>query len=251
MDTRIPDRRLEKWLHVAREDHSTDGNLDLTFGEEWLPDISDIFTAAEQSGHQVNPDVNRGDPIGMGMGTVCISRGIRATSSSAYLSRPPPNLRILPDAPVARVLFEGKRAVGVETTDTRRFTAKREVILCGGALNTPQILMLSGIGAAHELNQNGIPLVHDSPMVGKNLQDHCFAAAGLVLRKDSDQGLGPGSQSPTPMGWFQLPSVTSSEEYQELPDRVKRHMNKPTVPHMEIASVRPVLQITRRPLIQV
>lgn len=76
----------------------------------------------------------------MGMGSVCIAQGRRVTSATAYLTSPPPNLTVLPDATVARVLFETKRAVGVETVDGRRFLAENEVIVSGGALNVSTYL---------------------------------------------------------------------------------------------------------------
>jgi choline dehydrogenase-like flavoprotein len=239
LDPRVPDQRLRNVVNPNMEDHSTKGNLNLTYGEEWLPDVGDIFTAAEQIGHKTNPDVNNGDPIGMGMGSVCIAKDLRATSSSAYLSHPPPNLKITVDSHVSRVLFDKKRATGIETTDGRQFMARKEVILSGGALNTPQILKLSGIGPAAELKQHGISLVHDSPMVGENLQDHCFSTVGIVLPKDPTLTPGPSNQSPTPMGWFKLPSVTSSPEFALLPPRIQTHILKPTVPAMEIATVHP------------
>jgi choline dehydrogenase-like flavoprotein len=237
LDPRIPDQRLRNVVNPKMEDHSAKGNLHLTYGEEWLSDVGDVFTAAEQVGHQVNPDVNDGDPIGMGMGSVCIAKDVRATSSSAYLSKPPPNLTIIVNTHIARVLFEGKRAIGVATIDGRQFTARKEVVLSGGALNTPQILKLSGIGPAEELKRHGITLVHELPMVGENLQDHCFSTVGIVLEKDANAPPGPANQSPTPMGWLKLPSVTSSLEFESLPTHVKEHIDKPTVPAMEIATV--------------
>jgi choline dehydrogenase-like flavoprotein len=236
LDPTIPDKRMEKYLGAKSEEHGTSGNVDLTYGDDWLPDIEDVYVAAEQSGHRVNPDVNNGDPIGMGMGSVCIAKGIRATSASAYLSQPPSNLKILPNAPVARLIFDGKRAIGVQTIDGRKLLARKEVIVSGGALNTPQILKLSGVGPAEELRKHGIPVVLDSPMVGENLQDHCFSAAGIVMGKDPKALAGPGSQSPTPMGWLKLPNVTSSSEFRELPARIQKHMHKQTVPAMEIAT---------------
>ncbi|KAH7072667.1 GMC oxidoreductase-domain-containing protein [Paraphoma chrysanthemicola] len=239
LDPRIPDHRLKDVINAKIEDHGTSGKLDLTYGEAWLPDVGDIFTAAEQAGHRINQDVNDGDPIGMGMGSVCIAKGVRTTSASAYLSRPPPNLRIMVDAPVARVMLDNKRATGVECIDGRRFTARKEVILSGGALNTPQLLKLSGIGPAAELNSHNIAVVLDSPLIGENLQDHCFSPVGIIMEKDLNLPLGPPGQSPTPMGWFKLPSVTSSSEFAHLPSRVQAHMNKPTVPAMEIATVHP------------
>lgn len=237
LDPRIPDQNLRHRINANSKDHGNSGNIDLTYGEAWLPDLGDIYIAAEQSGHRINQDVNSGDPIGMGMGSVCIAKGIRATSSSAYLSRPPPNLQILVDMPVARVIFEKKRAIGVETIDGRRLIANKEVILSGGALNTPQILKLSGIGPAEELKKHAIQLIHELPMVGENLQDHCFSTVGIVLAKDRTLPSAPPMQSPTPMGWLKLPSVTSSSEFQQLPTKIQKHILKPTVPIMEIATV--------------
>jgi choline dehydrogenase-like flavoprotein len=237
LDPRIPDQRLKDIINAKAEDHSTKGNVRLTYGEEWLPDVGDVFTAAEQVGHRINQDVNDGDPIGMGMGSVCIVKDVRATSSSAYLSQPPPNLEIIVDAPVARVIFDKKRAIGVETINGRQLLARKEVILSGGALNTPQILKLSGIGPGDELKKHGIPLIFELPNVGENLQDHCFSTVGIVLRKDMNLPSGPENQSPTPMAWLKLPSVESSSEFQQLPTRVKEHMQRPTVPAMEIATV--------------
>lgn len=237
LNPRIPDQRLKHVINAKVEDHSTRGNLHLTYGEQWLPDVGDVFTAAEQVGHRINQDVNNGDPIGMGMGSVCISKDVRATSASAYLSSPPSNLRIMVNAPIARVLFNQKRAIGVETIDGRQFRARKEVILSGGALNSPQLLKLSGIGPAAELKRHDIPLVHELLMVGENLQDHCFSTVGIVLKKDQNLPLGPANQSPTPMGWFKLPSVTSSTEFNELPTQVKEHIARPTVPTIEVATV--------------
>jgi choline dehydrogenase-like flavoprotein len=211
--------------------------LNLTYGEEWLPDIGDIFTAASQAGHRINCDVNDGDPIGMGMGSVCIEKGIRATSASAYLSQPPLNLEIIVNAPVARVLFSRRRAIGVECVHGRHFMARKQVIISAGALNTPQILKCSGIGPANELKRHGIPLVQELPMVGENLQDHCFSTVGIVLEKNTTLHTGPRNQCPTPMGWFKMPSITSSSEFQHLPIRIQEHMRKPTVPAIEMATV--------------
>lgn len=243
LDPRIPDERFKHMVKAKIEEHGTKGNVALTYGEEWVPDIGDVFAAAEQVGHSINQDVNDGDPMGMGMGSVCIADGVRAISSSAYLSHSPPNLKIIANTPVARVLFDKKRAIGVEAIDGRRMFARNEVILSGGALNTPQILKLSGIGPAEELKKYGITLVHDLPRVGENLQDHCFSTVGIVMEKDTTLPPGPESQSPSPMGWFKLPSVEASSEFHQLPQRVKQHMRKPTVPAMEIATVSSPLHI--------
>lgn len=185
LDPRIPDPRLKHVVNPDLRHHSTEGNVNLTYGSQWLPDVGDIFTAASQAGHRINSDVNNGDPIGTGMGSVSIAKGFRISSASAYLARPPSNLKIVVNTPVARLIFDGLRAVGVECVDGRKFMARKHVVLSAGALNTPQILKCSGIGPANELKRHGIPLVCESPMVGENLQDHCCSVVGIMLKKDT------------------------------------------------------------------
>ncbi|KAK5118456.1 hypothetical protein LTR62_002970 [Meristemomyces frigidus] len=186
-------------------DHSISGALDLTYGDSWLANVGDIFVAAEQSGLPTNQDVNSGNPIGMGMGTVCIHNCKRLTAADAYLQNAPSNLTIVADAAVAKVLIYDSKAIGVETVAGRRYHARSEVVLSGGAINTPQTLMLSGAGATNDLLALGIEPVVDLPMVGQNLQDHCFAPVGIAFKTDISGG--PDSQSPSPMGWFKLPTL--------------------------------------------
>jgi choline dehydrogenase-like flavoprotein len=112
-------------VKASVDDHSTKGNLDLTYGQASVPDVGDIFKAAEQTGHRINQDVNNRDPMGMGIGSVCITRGARVMFGSTYLSRPPPNLKIIVETPVARVLFVKKRTSGVECIDGRRLTTRK------------------------------------------------------------------------------------------------------------------------------
>lgn len=203
--------------------------------DEWLPTTRDVFQAAEQVGFGINPDVNSGNPIGMGIGTVCIHKGVRVTSSSAYLPKnPPPNLTVVTDAHVEKVILDGQAAVAVQTIDGRRYNARREVIISGGALNSPQILLLSGIGPPAELQKHGIPVLHELPQVGENLQDHCSSTAGIVVKKDHDKTF---RQSPTPMGWFRIPAVLDSDEFKGLPEPMQEYLQKANVPSWEMATV--------------
>ncbi|NUR62539.1 MAG: glucose-methanol-choline oxidoreductase [Catenulispora sp.] len=112
-------------------------------------------------------------------------QGRRWSTADAYLrpARRRPNLVVLTGTLATRVLFHNRRATGVRYLNGRRvgsLAVRREVILCGGAVNTPQLLMLSGIGPAEQLRQRGISVVADSPEVGRNLRDHL--AAGIVVR---------------------------------------------------------------------
>lgn len=165
----------------------------------------------------------------MGIGTACIYNGKRMTASSAYLNDQLANLTVKTDSLVARVLFHDKLAAGVETENGMGYKARQEVIICGGAINTPQILMLSGIGSMSGLSDHGLEMVHELPQVGKNLQDHCFSTAGLILRKRHHSP--HKKQSPSPMGWFKLKEVESSSEFENLTDAMKAHLSRDTIPH--------------------
>ncbi|HCA52172.1 MAG TPA: glucose-methanol-choline oxidoreductase [Mycobacterium sp.] len=146
--------------------------------------------AAQQAGYRVTtPDAPMLD--GFCETAVTQRRGARWSCADAYL-KPVlyrSNLTLLTDSMVRRVIFEGSRAVGVEFDDAngRRQTvrAAREVVLCAGAVNTPQLLMLSGIGDEKELSEFGIGLTYHSPEVGKNLLDHLVATLGFDVRDDS------------------------------------------------------------------
>ncbi|MBY6365354.1 GMC family oxidoreductase [Rhodococcoides corynebacterioides] len=129
-------------------------------------------------------------PKGMTQTMVNQKRGARFSCADAYL-RPAAsrrNLDVITGAHATRVVFDGTRAVGVEyEREGRRqvVRARREVILSGGAVNTPQLLMLSGIGAAAHLREHGIDVVRDSPEVGQNLLDHLVSALGYGVQSDT------------------------------------------------------------------
>ncbi|TMH12588.1 MAG: choline dehydrogenase [Betaproteobacteria bacterium] len=133
--------------------------------------------AGRQAGFAVNADFNGATQEGVGMYQVTHKNGERFSAAKAYLTPnlARPNLRVLTGALVTRIVTEGRRAVGVELRDAsglQRVQARREVLLCAGALQSPQILMLSGIGPAAHLRAHGIDVVHDLPGVGQNLHDH-------------------------------------------------------------------------------
>ncbi|KAH9897472.1 hypothetical protein F4778DRAFT_236429 [Xylariomycetidae sp. FL2044] len=231
-----------KWFRPKAEDHSTGGKVDLSFQSEWLDTCHDIFLAAEQVGYEVNPDINSGNPIGMGIGSVCVYDGVRVTSSSAYLAHPPPpNLTIVVNEQVEKVIVEEGTATAIRTVNGRVFQAKKEIVVSAGALNSPQILLLSGIGPRRQLERHGISVVKDLPQVGENLMDHCYATAGLVIKKDGEGGQA-FKQSPTPMGFFKIPSLPDTPEFQALPRETQIYLERPHIPHWEIAALTPFFQ---------
>ncbi|MCP4418757.1 MAG: choline dehydrogenase, partial [Chloroflexi bacterium] len=151
--------------------------LELERGPAKNPLFTAFFEAVQQAGHALTDDVNGYKQEGFARFDRTIRRGRRFNAARAYLHpvMHRPNLRVETKAFVTRILFEGKRAVGVEVARKRGQVERiyaNEVILSGGAINSPQLLLLSGIGNAAELEALGIPVVHDLPGVGKNLQDH-------------------------------------------------------------------------------
>jgi len=170
-------RRSEDQARGGSEYHGVGGPLaveDLRFRNP----LTAVFVAAGVlSGLPRNDDFNGPMQEGVGFYQVTQRRGRRCSAAAAYLrpARARRNLDIRTHCLVARVLFEGTRAVGVEYRQDgviSRVRATREVLLAGGTIGSPQILLLSGVGPAEELRALGIPLVAHSSEVGRNLQDH-------------------------------------------------------------------------------
>jgi choline dehydrogenase len=140
--------------------------------------ICDAFVASAMAlGIPYNPDFNGESQEGVGYYQLNVCKGRRCSTAVGYLrpARKRRNLRVITEALTRRVLFEGRRAVGIEYTkggDPVKLRCAREVILAAGAINSPQLLLLSGIGPADQLRDKGVAVVVDRPGVGANLQDH-------------------------------------------------------------------------------
>ncbi|MGC5172296.1 GMC family oxidoreductase [Microbacterium sp. DT81.1] len=201
-------QRVERTQGPTDPTQGTDGPQSVEHQRDPRPATATFLDAAREAGFPVTP---ANLPEGQGFSQTMVSqrRGGRASTADAYLrpARRRPNLRVLTGAHVRRVTFEGRAGTssrgavperGSEATETkgaspdthspratgvyvevggvrRHAVARREVILCGGTINTPQLLMLSGIGPAQHLAEHGIPVIVDSPEVGENLQDHLVA----------------------------------------------------------------------------
>ena len=170
-------RRAEDQEHGADEFHGAGGPLSVSDLRTDHP-LHDAFIAgAQEVGYPYNRDFNGREQEGVGPLQLTV-RGRRRCSAAAGYLRPAmkrPNLRVEIRALTHRVTMEGKRAVGIEYLQNglrHQARARREVILCGGSINSPQILQLSGIGPGALLQSVGIPVVHDLAGVGENLQDH-------------------------------------------------------------------------------
>jgi len=169
-------KRMENCLAGGDEYRGTTGPLVLERGPVTNPLFGAFFAAVQEAGYQLTSDVNGYRQEGFAAFDRNVYRGRRMSAARAYLHpvMGRPNLEVRCRAFVTRVLFEGTRAVGVEVSERgrRREVRAGEVILCGGAFNSPQLLQLSGVGHADELRALGAPVVADLPGVGENLQDH-------------------------------------------------------------------------------
>jgi choline dehydrogenase len=172
-------KRMESCLAADPDDEfrGHDGPLVLERGPAKTPLFTAFFEAVQQAGYRLTDDVNGYRQEGFAPFDRNVHRGRRLSASRAYLhpvsSRP--NLDVRTHAFVHRILFDGTRAVGVEYVRGRgpiRRVRAGEVILCGGAINTPQTLQLSGVGNAGELRALGVDVIQDVPGVGEHLQDH-------------------------------------------------------------------------------
>jgi choline dehydrogenase len=166
-------KRMESCLAGADGWRGGEGPLVLERGPATSPLFGAFFEAVQQAGYELTDDVNGYRQEGFAAFDRNIHRGRRLSAARAYL-RPVmnrPNLEVECRRFVTRVLFEGTRAVGVDVAGRGTIRAN-EVILCGGAINSPQLLQLSGVGNTKELGALGVGVVHDLPAVGENLQDH-------------------------------------------------------------------------------
>ena len=169
-------KRLETFSGGADSWRGGEGPVHVTAPQFSNP-LNNIFLeAAEEAGFPRSDDTNGADLEGAGVADQTIHNGRRVSTATAYLNpvRKRPNLDIRTGALVARVVFEEGRATGVELAGpaATSIRARREVILAGGAINSPQLLMLSGIGPGQHLQDHGLPVVADCPEVGTQLQDH-------------------------------------------------------------------------------
>ncbi len=170
-------KKMETCLAGGGKWRGHEGPLVLERGPASSPLFTAFFAAVQQAGYELTDDLNGYRQEGFAAFDRNVHRGRRLSAARAYLHpvMDRPNLRVECRAFVTRILFEDQRAAGVQYTrgpGQPRTASAREVILCGGAINSPQLLQLSGVGPAAELERLGIEVTADLPGVGENLQDH-------------------------------------------------------------------------------
>ncbi|MCA0044836.1 GMC family oxidoreductase [Celeribacter litoreus] len=154
--------------------HGTDGELRVSEAPNKHPLSRAFIRAGQEVGLPYNPDFNGAIQEGVGFYQSTTHNGRRWSSAQAFLRKAEKrkNLTIMTQTRVAKILFEGKRATGVQLEDGRKMTARGEIVLCAGAIETPRLMQLSGVGPAEHLREHGIEVVADLPGVGSNYQDH-------------------------------------------------------------------------------
>jgi choline dehydrogenase-like flavoprotein len=191
-------RQQENHHAGANAFHGASGALDVVKPRSLNPLSQAFVDAAVQAGHARNGDFNGESQDGFGAWDVNQRHGVRLSSSRAFLHPvlARPNLTVLTDTLVERISIVRGRATGIVTFKDgvrRELSASAEVILCGGTVNSPQLLMLSGVGPAEHLREHGIPVVLDRPGVGRNLQDH--ASVALLMSDPSAQSYALSARS--------------------------------------------------------
>ncbi len=196
-------RKFETRLQGADEYHGSNGPLCISTAECDNPLFKAFFNAAEQAGYPLTDDVNGYQQEGFGKFDQNIYRARRHNAARAYVHpvKNRSNLTVKCRAMVNRVLFEGKKAVGVEYTRGKKthHVYGGEIISCGGAINSPQLLQLSGVGHGDELEKLGIDVVKDLPGVGENLQDHLELYVQYACKQ-------PVSMYPA-LKWYNQPKI--------------------------------------------
>ena len=186
-------RKLETDTDIRDDFHGSDGPIPVRrFGrEEWLPFQRAFYQATRDAGHPDDPDMNHPESGGVGPIPMNNPNGVRMSTGLTYINpnRHRLNLTVRGNVVVHRILIEDGRAVGVEAESGGEIfrVEADQIVLSGGAIASPQILMLSGVGPAAHLQEMGIAVVRDLPGVGQNFRDHPMAPVRLRVRDDFPQ----------------------------------------------------------------
>ncbi|KAK2059141.1 GMC oxidoreductase [Colletotrichum caudatum] len=246
----------EEYIKPDPKNHGFSGPIDVSIGHV-EKETKSFINAGSELGHKRNLDPNDGDPIGFSLNPTTSLNGMRTTGASAFLAKDlPDNLTVLTESRVVKIVLQGDRAVGVLKEDGSMITAKKEVILSAGALDSPRLMLLSGIGPRSDLEALGINVVKDLDGVGKSFTDHpmivtCFQMKpgftdrmGLVdpakyqeaIRQLAESGNGPllGHFSSVPHAFLKNDRAYKSPEFQQLPDGVQNFLLQPGVPGYEL-----------------
>ncbi|KKY28854.1 putative glucose-methanol-choline oxidoreductase [Phaeomoniella chlamydospora] len=246
---------FKKYFKANSSDHGSQGKLHIGFPSNWERSLASSLDVCESAGLPLNPDVNSGNPIGVGVCPSSAYRGWRSTAAD-LVKDGPDNLKILTETVVAQILVEDNVAKSIKTINGETITASKELILCAGSVDTPKILMLSGIGPAEHLSERNIPVIQDLP-VGHNLKDHShvymiwnkkegtsdrplhYRDPESILKAKEQwkfDGTGPLAELGVCLGvgYLKRPKLYETPEFHALPSNIQSYLTRPTVPAVEI-----------------
>lgn len=258
----VLNEKHRKYVNPKPEDHRNKGPVKVTFPDEWERTMDSILDASYDYGMEANLDMNNGDVIGVGVCPATGYQSYRSTAATAYLTRTPNNLTIVIDSPASRIIFDGKKAVGI-VAGGKEYYAEKEVILSAGALDTPKLLLLSGVGPQEELARHNIQTVANLP-VGQGLQDHVHVAISMQLTdgaNDRAQWTSPAAMQASReqlakdgignltilnatavVGFFNGDdTLYQSDEFKQLSPSVQKYVQNPNIPSWEMATSAPPL----------
>ena len=182
-------KKSEDQQRGANAFHGTGGPLSVSDFPEEHPVSAAIVKAAEEAGVRHKDDLNDGDQEGTSFFQATMKNGLRCSAAVAFLhpAMGRSNLQVELRAMTTRIIFDGKKAVGIEFVqngEKRKVMVAREVIVAAGSVESPKLLEISGVGQGELLQELGIPVVHESKGVGENLQDHVMIGCQATLKKD-------------------------------------------------------------------
>ncbi|TDZ21805.1 alcohol dehydrogenase [Colletotrichum orbiculare MAFF 240422] len=253
------DELTPEWTEYVQPDskyHGFSGPIEVSIGPVER-ETKSFIDAGVDLGHNRNLDPNNGNPIGFSLNPTSSFKGLRTTSASAFLgTTAPANLTVFTNSRVVKIIFSGDSAIGVLTSDGSQINAKKEVILSAGALDTPRLLLLSGVGPKSDLGALGIKVVKDLDGVGKGLADHpmvvtCFQMKpGFTARRSLEDAAkyqeafkqfletasGPflSHFSSLPHAFLKSQRAYDSPEFQLLSQKARSFLLQPSVPSFEL-----------------
>ncbi|GAW23621.1 hypothetical protein ANO14919_131950 [Xylariales sp. No.14919] len=238
-----PETGAERYCSHTPDAYGTSGPLHLTSQTtNWKTDLTQTADVWETCGYPLITDMSAGNYVGLLFSPLTGHQGVRSTAAD-LLHGAPPNLEVVTESTVQRVIVANGKAIGVELTNTRTLKCVKEVILAAGALGTPQILMRSGVGPEQHLNDLGIPVVHANNGIGKNLRDHCHVQMHFSVDNDPTTHLFDGPPTGgSAMGFLRSNAALTSAEFQSLPKSERERLSLPTVPTFEVHHFTPAVR---------
>jgi choline dehydrogenase-like flavoprotein len=247
---------MEQYLKPDTNNHGKGGPLKIGFPAKWEADTVEMVDIYEKAGYKLNLDRGGEEYLGMGISPNTAFKGYRSTAAD-LLDNAPSNLHIVTHAEVSKLRLEGNRAVGVVLIDGRSFNATQEIILTSGSLDSPKILIHSGIGPRDSLLKFNIPIAHLNDNIGQGLRDHCHTFITWERKEGSSQRpaffnnpksrevaqaqwdkdhTGPLAEifCGFAMGFFKNEDALKSEEFRQLPQAEQDLALHPSIPTHEI-----------------